>query len=92
MLLHKDEVVSFGVTNCMSRFSMLVPTNYNVQLYNGNTRHAQGIRIILCNFTNCTNIYPVVPVYYCSVIPSILISLGALTFYVGFQMVASEPL
>ena len=27
--------------------------------------HSQGIWIILCHFTNCPIIYPVVPVYYC---------------------------
>ena len=44
---------------------MFVSTKATVKFSNENTGHAQGIGIILCHFTNCTIIYPVVPVYYC---------------------------
>ena len=44
---------------------MLVPTKANMKLANGNTRHAQGIGIVLGSFPNCPIIYTVRPVYYC---------------------------
>ena len=76
----------------MSHFSMFVPTKATVKLANGNTGHAQGIRIILCRFPICSIIHPVGPVYYCLGHPSNTISSGALNFYVGFKKVTSEPL
>ena len=71
---------------------MFVTTKSCVKLANRNTGHAQGIRIILCHFSHCSIIYPVVPVYYCPGHPSNTTSSVALIFYVGFQKVTSEPL
>ena len=51
-------------------FYTLVPTQANMKLSNENTLHAQGIGIILCNFSNCIIIYLVEPVYYCTLHPS----------------------
>ena len=92
VLFHKDGGANVVVTNCMSHFSMFVPTKAPVKLANGNTGHAQGIGIILCRFPNCSIIYPVVPVYYCTCHPSNTISSVALKFYIGFKKVKSEPL
>ena len=69
----------------MAHFSMFVTTNAIVKLANGNTVHAQGIGIILCYFTNCLIIYPVVPVYYFPGHLSNTLSSGALKFYIGFK-------
>ena len=71
---------------------MFVTTKTTVKLSNGNTRHAQGIGVILCRFPNCTIIYPVGPVYYFPSCLSNIISSGALKLYSGFIKVASEPL
>ena len=68
VLFHKYGGANVSVKNCMSHFSMFVPTNATVKLANGITGHAQGIGIILCLFPNCSIIYPVGPVYYCPVI------------------------
>ena len=76
----------------MSHFSMFVPTKSTVKLANGNTVHAQGIGIILCRFTNCSIIYPVVPVYYFPGYPSDTVSSGDLKVYSVFQKVAPEYL
>ena len=84
VLLHKYGRKNVAVKNCMSHFSMFVPTKATVKLANGNTGHAQGIGIILCRFPNCSIIYPVGPVYYCPGHPSKTISSGALKFYIGF--------
>ena len=84
VLFHKYVGVNVAVTNCISHFSMVVPTKATVKLANGNTGHAQGIGIILCRFPNCAIIYPVGPVYYCTGHPSNTISSGALNFYIGF--------
>ena len=50
MLFHKDGEANVAVTNCMSHFSMFVPTKATVELANGNTGHAQGIVIIYVAF------------------------------------------
>ena len=92
VLFHKYGGANVSVANCMSLFSMFVPTKTTVKLDNGNMLHAQGIEIIICNFPNCSIIYTLRPVYYCPGHPSNTISSGALKFYVGFQKVASEPL
>ena len=63
-LFHKDVGVNFSVTNCMSHFSMFLPTKATVKLANGNKVHAQVIGILLFIFPNCSIIYPVGPVYY----------------------------
>ena len=89
---HKDGGANVAVTNCMSQFSMFVPTKATVKLSNVNTVHAQVIGIILCLFTNYFIIYPVGSVYYCPGHPFDTISSGALKFYVGFQKVTYEPL
>ena len=83
VLFHKDVRANISVTNCMSHFSMFVPTKATAKLANLNTRHAQGIGIISCRFINCFIIYPMGKVY---------ISLGALKFYVVFKKGTSEPL
>ena len=46
MLSHKYGGDNFAVTNCMSHFSVFVPTKANVKLDIGNTVHTQGIGII----------------------------------------------
>ena len=92
VLFHKNGWANFAVTNCMSHFSMFVPTKSTVKLANINTGHAQGIGIILFHFTNCSIIYPVVPVYYCPCYPFNTVSSGDLKVYSGFQKVASESL
>ena len=92
ILFNKHGGENVEVTNCMSHFSMFVPTNATVKLANKNTGHTQGIGIILFHFPNCFIIYPVVPVYYFPGHPSNTMTSGSLKFYVGFQKVTSEPL
>ena len=92
VFFHKDGGANVAVTNCMSHFSMFVPTKATVKLANGNMGHAQVIGIILCCFPNCLIIYPVGPVYYCPGQPSNTISSGVLKFYIGFKKVTYEPL
>ena len=62
-LFHKGVGDNVKITNCMSYFSIFVPTKTNVKLANGNMWHAQVIGIILCYFTNCPIIYIVGPFY-----------------------------
>ena len=50
LLFHKYVGVNSSVTNFMSRFSMFVPTKDTVKLDNGNTGHAQVIRIFYVTF------------------------------------------
>ena len=69
---------------------MFAPTMATMKLDNGNTGHAQVIGVILCRFTNCSIIYPVVLVYYCPGQPYNTISSGAFKFYVSLQKVTSE--
>ena len=71
---------------------MFVPTKATVKLVNGNTWHNQWIGIILCWFTHCSIIYPVVPIYYFPGHSPNTISSVALNLYVGSQKVASEIL
>ena len=85
VLFHKDVEANVAVTNCMSHFSMFVPTKATVKLDNGNTVHAQGIGIILCRFPNCLIIYPVGPVYYCPGQPYNTILSGNLKFLLVFK-------
>ena len=54
--------------------------------------HAQVIGIILCHFTSCPIIYPVVPVYHFPGNPYNTISSGDLKFYPGFQKIRYEHL
>ena len=89
VFFQKYREVKVVVTNCMSQFSMFVPTKATVKLANGNTLNSQGIAMILCHFTNCSIIYPVGPVYYCPSHPYNIISPGPIKFYVGFQKVTS---
>ena len=60
VLFQKYGRANVAVTNCMSKNSMFVTTKVTVKLDNGNTGHAQVIRIILCRFPNCSIIYPLV--------------------------------
>ena len=76
----------------MSNVSMFVSTKATVKLANGNTGHAQLIGIILCQFPNCSIIYPVGQVEYFPGHPSDTISSGALKFYIGFKNFTSEPI
>ena len=92
VLFHKYGGSNITVTNCMSRFSMFVPTKGTVKLGNLNTVHAQRIWFVLCCFPKCSIIYPVVPVYYFPGHPSNNILLSALKFYADFKKVASKPL
>ena len=92
MLFHEYGGANVSVANSISHFSMFIPTNATVKLSNGNMGHAQGIRIILCLFPNCSIIYTVGPVYYCPGYPSNTISSGALKFCIGSKKVTSEPL
>ena len=84
VLFYKDIGTNVAVKNCISHFSMFVPTKSTLILANGNTGHAQGIGVILCHFPNCSNIYLVGPVYYCRGQPSNTRSSGTLKFYIGF--------
>ena len=68
VLFHKYGGENVAITNCMSHFSMFVPTKATVKLDNGNMGHAQGIGVILCRFPKWSIIYLVVPVYYFQVI------------------------
>ena len=70
VLFHRYGGQNIVVTNCMSHFYMFVPTKATIKLANGNKGNAQGIWIILCCFHNCSIIYPVGPVYYCTGHPS----------------------
>ena len=92
VLFHKYVGDNVTVTNCMPHFFMLVTTKSDVELDNGNMGHAQVIGIILCHFTNCPIIYPVVPVYYCPDHPSNTISSVDLKFHLGFQKITSDHL
>ena len=87
---HKYARENVAVTNCISHFSIFVPTKSDVKLANGNKGHAQVIGIILCHFTNFPIIYPVVPAYYFPGHPSNTISSGDLKFHLGFQNITSE--
>ena len=71
---------------------MFVPTKATVKLANVNTRHSQGIGIILCCFTNCSIIYTLGPVYYFPSHHYNTISSGSLKYNVGSQKVAPETL
>ena len=84
VLFHKYGGANVAVINCISHFSMFVPTNSTVKISNVNMVHTQVIGIILCRFPNCSIIYTVVPVYYSPGRPFNTISSGALKFYVGF--------
>ena len=90
LLFRKYLGENIGVTNCMSHFSMVVPTKADVKFTNGNMDNSQEIGILLCHFPNCTIIYTVLPVYYCPGHPSNTISLGELKFHLGFQNITSE--
>ena len=92
VFFRKDGGANIAVKNCISHISMLVPTKATVKLANVNTRHDQGIWIILCRFPYCPIIYPVGPVYYCTCKLYNTISLVALKFYIGFQKVTYETL
>ena len=50
VLFHKYGGENVAVINCMSHFSMFVPTKATVKLANGNMGHDQIIGIILCLF------------------------------------------
>ena len=84
VLFHKYGVANVAVTNCMSHFSIFVPTKATVKSDNGTTGHAQGIGIILCRFPNCSVVYTVRPFYYCPGHPYNNISSGDLKFYIVF--------
>ena len=71
---------------------MSILTKANVKLSNGNMVHSQGVGVSLCHFTNCSIIYPVVPVYYFPSHPSKTISSGANNFFVGLKKFTSESL
>ena len=92
VLFHKYGGTNISVTNCMSHFSMFVPTKANVKFDNWNMVHAQVIGIIFCQFPVFPIIYMVVKVHYCPGHPSNTISLVSLEFYSGFQKFTSEPL
>ena len=85
VIFFKDGGENDAVTNFMSHFSMFFQTKATVKMANVNMVHTQGIGFILCCFTNCSVIYPVVPVYYCPRRPSKTISLGALKFMLVFK-------
>ena len=91
-MFHKYGGANVAVKIFISHFYMFLSAKATVKLANGNTVHAQGIGIILCQFPNCSIIYPVGPVYYFPGHPSNFISSGALNFYIGFKKVTYEPL
>ena len=90
VLFYKDGGENVAVKNCISQFSMFLPTKSTWILAIGNTGHAQGIGVISCHFTNCLIIYEVVPVYYCQGQPSNTRSSGDLKLYIGCKKVTSE--
>ena len=92
VLFHKGGEANVSVKNCMSHFSMFVPTKSTVKLSNVSTVYAQAICIIFCVFTNCYILYPVGSVYYCPGRPSHTITSVAFKFYVVLQKVTSETL
>ena len=65
VLFYKYGWANVAVTNCISHFSMFVPTKANVKLANVKTGNSQWIGIILCRFPKFSIIYPVGPAYYC---------------------------
>ena len=67
-----------AVTDCMSYFSMFVPTKATVKIANEKRGHSQEIGINLCNLSYFPIIYPVVLVYYCPGHPTNTISSGDL--------------
>ena len=69
-LFHKYVGANVAVANCISHFSMFIPTKSTVTLSNGKTVHAQVIGIVLCCFPTFSIIYPVGRVYYCPGNPS----------------------
>ena len=81
-----------AVTGFIPHFFIFFPTKSGVKLANRIMGYAQVIGIILCHFTSCPNIYPVVPVYYCPGNLSNNISSGDLKYYLGFQNITSEHL
>ena len=81
VLFHKYLGANVYVPNCMLHFYMFAPTKATVEMANGNTGHTQGVRIILCSFTNCTIICPAGPVYYFTCHPYNTISLCFIKFY-----------
>ena len=87
-LFHKYGGANVGVTNCMSHFFYFCPNQWLTK----HTGHAQGIGIILCQFANCSIIYPVGTIYYCPCHPYNTISSGLLKFYSGFKKVKSKTL
>ena len=91
-MFHKYGGANAVVTNCISYFSMLVPTKATLKISNVNMVHAQLIEIVLCSFPNCNIIYPVGPDYYCPGHPSNTIASVAHKFYVDFQNVTYKPL
>ena len=82
VLFHKYGGANVAVANCMSHFSMFVPTKATMKLDNGNTGHNQIIGIILCCFPNCSIIYKMGTVYYCQGRPANTLSPVSLKFYV----------
>ena len=90
MLFHEYLGENVGVTNCISQFYISVQIKDSVKLAHGNMGHVQGIWIILCHFTNCPNLYAVIPDFTGH--PSVIISSGDLKCYFGFQNITSEPL
>ena len=83
-LLHKDVKANFSIANCMSQFSVFLPTKTTVKLANENMVHAQVIGIIVCHFPNFPIIYPVGTFDYCPGRPSNAISPSTLKLYVAF--------
>ena len=61
MLFHKGVGENIGVTNFVSKFSMFVLTRDNVKLADDNMANDQVIDITLCQFPNCTDLYPMGP-------------------------------
>ena len=64
VLFHKYGGADVAIKHFMSHFFMFVPTKGTVKLANGNTRHAQGIGMVLCRFPNSFITYPEGSVYY----------------------------
>ena len=91
MLFHKYIGSKVGVKNSCHDFQYSSKPS-PMLLDNGNTGHAQLIRIILCCFIDFPIVYPAVTVYYWPGHPSNTISLGSLKCYVGFKNVTSESL
>ena len=56
VLFHEYGGANFGVTNCISHFSMFIPTKTTMKMANGNTGRVQ-VSLISTHFTHMVLLY-----------------------------------